>query len=366
MFAPRLGFAWDLGGDGRTLVKATYGRYNAEMADTFATPYNDNGPVTYTYRWSDPTRCDCYVPGTVNLNTNGPDFISLSGSSNNILNLDLKSPREHEITGSFEREVAPDTAVRVLYVYKRLLDTITTINVLRPYSTYNTALTVPVPGPDGKAGADAPTMKIYDYDPAYRGAAFVGNQMVNVPDSASDWYQTIEVTLNRRATGNWGVISSLSATRNHQWLTVGRGSSLAVPQSPNDLYFPINETWSLLYKLTDSYRLPYGMQVAGVFDIQPGAPGQRTALFSTPPSGFITVRLEPFGAQKGPVRSEANIRLSKAMKLVKGQLQLELDALNAFNSNSVWTTTYASGPTFGYATLIQSPRVLRFGVAYEF
>lgn len=226
----------DLGGRARSVAKATYSRYNSEMSDSFAAPYNKNGVVTYTYRWTHPTRCDCYVPGTVNLNTNGPDFITLSGSINNIQNPPLKSPREHEITGSFQRELMPGTAMRVVYVHKRMADDLTTVNVLRPYSAYTTALTVSTPGPDGSVGPSSPPMTIYDYDPAYSGSAFVGNEIVNRPDSGDDRYQTIEVTLNRRPAGKWGVITSFSATKNHRWLTSRgvRGSPAAVPTRRRD------------------------------------------------------------------------------------------------------------------------------------
>jgi outer membrane receptor protein involved in Fe transport len=365
-FAPRLGVAWDMTGSGKTVMKGTYGRYNAEMSETFAAPYNNNGVVATTYRWADPTHCDCYVPGTVDLNTNGPDFISVSGSSNNIQNPALKSPREHEVTGLIEHEVAPDVSVRGIYVYKRLLDDLTTTNTLRPYSAYDIALTLPAPSPSGLISSSSPTMTIYDFPITYRGSAFIANELVNRPDSGSDHFQTFEITLNKRQTGTWGIVTSFLATKNHRWLTSSSGTSLAVPQSPNDAYFPIDETWTMLYKMTGNSRLPYGAQVAGVFDVQKGAPGQRTAIFSTPQSGNITVRLEPFGAERGLMLREANIRLSKTLRFKLQRIQLALDILNAFNSNSVWMTSYASGPSFGAATLIQSPRILRFGIIYEF
>jgi hypothetical protein len=50
-------------------------------------------------------------------------------------------------------------------------------------------------------------------------------------------------------------------------------------------------------------------------------------------------------------------------------MQVSLTAsmtLNVLNSNPSWATTYASGPTFGYITSIQPPRIARFGVAFEF
>ena len=80
----------------------------------------------------------------------------------------------------------------------------------------------------------------------------------------------------------------------------------------------------------------------------------------------VTLRLEDYGTQTGVYRPSANLRLSKFLKLKKGELQLSIDALNAFNSNALWGYTYASGPTFGYGTAFTSPRALQFGVAYEF
>jgi hypothetical protein len=47
-------------------------------------------------------------------------------------------------------------------------------------------------------------------------------------------------------------------------------------------------------------------------------------------------------------------------------LDLSFDAINAFNANTPWSTTYTSGPTFGYASTIAGPRTLRFGAAFSF
>jgi len=80
----------------------------------------------------------------------------------------------------------------------------------------------------------------------------------------------------------------------------------------------------------------------------------------------VTLRLEPFGTQRGPRRTTANLRLSKYVRLKKGELQLTVDALNAFNTNTFWGMTFASGPTFGYGTSFTSPRALQFGIGYEF
>jgi hypothetical protein len=235
------------------------------------------------------------------------------------------------------------------------------------------------PGPDGNLATadDAGSVKIYDYNAAFRGASFVANEQLNRPSDRSDTYHTMEFTLNKRSVGSWGASTSFTMTKNHRYLAslASSASSTALPTSPNDDYFPIDETWSWGYKVSGSYRLPYDLSFSGVFDIQPGLKGQRTNIFrSVDPDGgtplrqlsTVTLRLEPYGAQTGPVRPAANLRLSKFVKLQRGSLQFSIDALNAFNTNAFWDMNFASGPTFAYGTAFTSPRALQFGAAYEF
>jgi outer membrane receptor protein involved in Fe transport len=355
-FAPRLGLAWDVTGDAKTVIKATASRYDMDVADSFAAQFNPNGVVQTYYRWNDPTHCDCYVPGTVNLDTNGPDFISLSGSANNIFNPNLKLNRIYEATASIDRELMAGMAIRVLYIFKDSADGIVTENVLRPYSAYNIPVTVHDPGPSGTA-TNGPLLTIYDYSPAFRGSAFIGQEELN--RSTSDSWNTFEVSLNKRA-GRWAALTSFSDTKDHRWLS-------PYTISPNDNLYPLDAVWNWVYKISGNYELPYGVQLGALFDIQNGLHLQRTNLFSgLPQSVTATIRMEPYGSESGPIRQEANIRLSKKVTLHKTTLNVSLDALNAFNSNSWWSISQQSGPTFDYATQIQSPRVLRFGAAFRF
>ena len=370
-WAPRFGTAFDLTGDGKTVIKATYGMYSTVMSDTFAQTFNQNSVAQTVYRWRDLDGNNDYTKGEANLDLNGPDFISTTAAANNIFNPDLQRPQQHEVTAVFDRELMPNMAGRVAYVYKRNVHAIASLNTLRPYSAYDLALKRRDPGPDGvlNTGDDAAgTVTIYDYNAAFRGAAFVGNKQFNRPDERADSYQTIELTLNKRNIGRWGASTSFSATRNHRFL-------VGLPSSPNDEYFPIDETWDLGYKVTGNYKLPYEVMFSGVFDIQPGFKGQRTYIFrSADPDGgtalrqlsTVTLRLEPYGSQQGPVRPTANVRLSKFLKLRKGQMQLTLDALNAFNTNTFWDMSFVSGPNFGYGLAFTSPRALQFGAAYDF
>jgi hypothetical protein len=361
-WAPRAAFALDVSGNGKTVVKGTYGLYNHDLPAAFAEVYNPNNAVVTTFRWHDLNGNSNYDPGEVNLDSNGPDFISLTGSANNIINPNLRQPHTHEITGSFERELRTNMSARMLYVYRHAVDDYQDVNVLRPYDVFTNQILRVDPGPDGLAGTadDGGNVTIYDYPTSYRGSAFVGNKRTNRPSDREDSYQTVEFTLNKRSAGRWGVLTSFLATKNHRWL-------VGIPQNPNDNYFPLDTTWAWGYKASGSYRLPYDVQFGALIDLQNGAYGQRTYSFrSIPQLSTVTLRLEPYGSQKGPLRSLINFRASKIFRLGKQTLQVDADALNAFNSNTAWITNYLSGPTFGYVTQIVSPRVVRLGVAYEF
>ena len=56
------------------------------------------------------------------------------------------------------------------------------------------------PGPDGVLGNgdDGGTVKVYDYNAAFRGAAFVANEQLNRPSDRSDDYHSLEFTLNKQ------------------------------------------------------------------------------------------------------------------------------------------------------------------------
>jgi hypothetical protein len=375
--APRIGAAFDLSGDGKTVVKASYGAYNHDWPYDFALTYNQNNVSITQFRWHDLNGDGAYQPGEVSLNLNSPDFITTVGANNNVVNPALKLPHTHEVTGSLERELPGHMSVRGLFVYKRVMDAYTTtFNTLRPYSVYDQMLRRRDPGPDGILGTadDGGLVTFYDYDPSYRGARFVANTAMNATDR-NDAFKNAEITLNRRPTGRWFAFTSFLATKNHRWL-------VPVVQSPNDNLFPLDETWSLAYRAAAGYELPHGVHLSTLYQAYNGIPGQRTYVFRTvdpdggpsiPSSGTLTLRMEPYGTRKGERRHIVNLRASKELKLgARRRLTIDIDAFNAFNSNVAWGgftspgINYASGPTFGYVTDIVPPRNLRFGLSMEF
>ena len=295
-------------------------------------------------------------------------------------------PHQTEITASLERELGQGLSIRGLYVFKRITDThfapnpniganpvATSVNTLRPYSVYDQVFRRRDPGPDGvlNSADDGDMIALYDYNPAYRGARFVGNMATNADKDRQDHFNNFEITLIKRPTGRWFANTSFLTTKNHRFLT-------PVIQTPNDLVNSIDETWDWSFRLAGGYNLPYGITVSALEATYSGLPRQRTNLFraidpaggpALPSSSTIVMRVEPFGTKRLPVRNILNLRVDKDFR-VGGNKKFSA-AVDAFNANAAWmeqnlTVIDASGPTYGFVTRIVTPRVVRFSIGYEF
>jgi len=366
--APRGAAAWDVTGTGKTVVKGTYGWFNVE--NILSADYNLNSPSATRYRWRDLNGNRNYDAGEVNLDTNGPDFISTTSSANSLLNRDLRLSHIHEVTASIEHELMSNMGVRGLYLYRRFGDQFASINVLRPYDAFNIPLSRRDPGPDGviNTGDDGGMVTIYDYAAAFAGSRFVGNKNVNRPEGREDFYQSIEGALSKRFSQVWSLQASYTATKYHRWIT-------AIAQSPNDEYFPLDTAWRWAMKINGNYDLPSGFGVGAIIEYLNSPLGQRTYVFrAADPLGgpalrqlaSVNLRLEPFGSRREKAVPLLNVRVGKKLGLAGREFQLSVDALNVINSNSIKVGSYVSGPSFASVTDVVPPRQIRFGAQFRF
>jgi hypothetical protein len=367
---PRVGLSWSL--NNRTVVKMTTGVYNYLWNEEDAGLYNLNAAASASFRWSDPDRNGDYTPGEVNLNLNGnPDFISISSPANRRINSDLVQPKTTEVTLGFERELAANMGLHLGYVYRHRQDYFSTPgpNELRPPSAYTIALNRRDPGPDGVLNTpdDGGVVTIYDYDAAFRGAAFVRNAIVNSPNT--DNIQTAEVALTKRSSSRWMAQSSFFVIKNNRWDVLNI-------DNPNQAYFPKDLTWDWGGNVSGSYSLPADVRLSAFVQTKAGAKGARTNIFrAADPDGgtplrqlaTVTLRLEPLGSERTPVMTSVNLRLGKEFRIGGGRaVGLDLDVFNLLNAATPSAATYASGPTFGYVTQVLDPRVVRVGGRLSF
>ena len=357
---PRVGVAYDVSGDGRTLVKATWGIFNYTIGDSFAGTYNGNSAATAQFRWSDPDGNNEYTPGEVNLDLDGPDFISITAARNNRINPDLKQPITYEYTVGIERELLPGLGIRALYVNKNRQDYFSNQNVLRPFDAYSVQTEHQDPGEDGRLGTadDGGIFTVYDYTDDLRGASNVATTRIN--SSLADKYQTIEFTVTKRASARWSAVASYWYTWADRYLDL-------VPDSPNNELFNKDDTTSWNATASVSYNLPYDMTAALNLQSRSGVYGQRTVRFRAANLGNVTLRAEPFGSRRSAAMNVLSVRATKRIQLGGGsRAAINLDMFNLNNSSAGVRVIYLSGGAFNQINEILAPRIMRLSFDYRF
>jgi hypothetical protein len=359
-WAPRIGLSYPLTADNRTVVKATYGRFNFALRASDSRTirnFNKNDYSATRYRWNDldgDRRLD--YPGELGT------FVNTEGGSSTVFNPDITQPKVDEATVHVEREISSGFSARVGYVYKRESNLFQLVNTARPYEVYDRPIANVDPGPDGVARTadDGPAITYFDYDPAFAGRAFERLTYINTP-GYTDRFHNFEIGVDKRLSNRWQMRGSYLATRKNVWIA-------GVPQTPNEEFFPKNETWETTFRMSGSYEAPLGIQASAVYEYQSGTPLARDALFrGLPQLSTVTLRMEELGSQRLPAVKLLNVRAAKRLRLFTTQaMTLQFDLYNALNTNDETARSVRSGPTYGRITAIIPPRVARLGVTYSF
>jgi hypothetical protein len=347
-FAPRLHATYALTRDGKTVIKGGWGRFVGIHGADDAAYLNKNQVTSSTFLWHNSAfngancvaaeTCPNYAPGEVNLNPNGPDFVSSTGTVQGILNPNERPPLSEEFSASIERELTPGFAVRLTTIYSRDHNLAEVINPLIPYSAYSIPVTGPNPFSPGQ------TFTYWNYPTSYRGAAFQASTRVNDP-LLTQIDKSFEVAASKRLSKKWLANASYSYTKLYQ---PGANSGA----NPNNQINTLNNTAEWSIKASGSYQLPFGVQASANLEVRSGAPWQETALFTgglTIPA--IVLPVQPLGAQYYDNLKLLDGRLRKEFRLSSNhKLGIGVDVFNLLNENTVTAITTLYGPTFGHVT----------------
>jgi len=369
--APKLGFAYDLTGDNRTVIKGFIGQSRWNSADTLSDQENPVGLARLRYAFlacaaGQTTGCDLNGDRLVSSPAELGAFQSTQGGAGFVrVDRDIIRPKSNEVSLNLEREIATGLSGRASWVYKNMRNVWSEIDVAR-LAGYTAPFTISDPGADRVVGtADDQTFQTRAL------AAGTGTDRVyKNNENANADFHTAEFALNRRFANKWMLLTSVGYT----WSTMvhGAGGGRVSVYRPFDLMFGDNgkETstvWN--YKIIGRYVLPFDVGFSGSWKVQSGFNYARTISVTMPVEGAQTIRVQPIDANRYPSVSILDLRLDKSFDLGKfGKVQPMLDVFNALNSGvptTVRTTNTATAP-FNDVTAILNPRVIRFGFRFNF
>jgi len=359
-WGPRIGASYDLTGDAKTLVKASFGQFWLYPGADFASSINPNSATWYRqFRWAtDLNRNGVWDPGE-----EGALLGVSGGAASTALDRDLQNTFTRQVTTYVEREVAANFGVRSGFVWNGRRQVRTTIRADRPFDGYSVPVTIRDPGPDGRAGTsdDGATLTAFNLGAQYVGLAAV-NLTTNLPDTANSDYYTWEITATKRETGTWSLLASFAETWSRE-TNLGGGASF----TPNALISTdggrlVYKTWQ--GKINASVRLPFDLRVTPIFRHQSGTPFGRTFV-ATLNYGNATILSEPFSAERTPNINVLDVRSEKAFAVNRSRVVGFFDVYNIFNTNAEQALSVSSGSSFQRPTAITPPRIARVGVKLQ-
>jgi carboxypeptidase family protein len=381
--SPRLGFAWDLNGRGKTVLKAFYGRYAYNPSADVADRENPVGAaqIRYEFRPCTPGQtsgCDLngnkLVDGRQEL---GRELQRLGGAGFVTIDRDIQHPYGQEFSTSLEHELFPSVSLRGSYVFKGNRNEWAEVDLAR-VNAYTIPFTYRDVGADNQAGtADDQVIQLFDRPrDAPSNRVYTNPGRVGLPSFDSD-YHTVEFAVNRRMKDRWMLLTSFE----HTWANDFRNpaqastSNLAVMRHataylwrPNQRLLGSQASTMWNFKLVGRYEFPLGFSAAASYKLQSGFPWARAISVTLPNAGAETIFAEPIDANRAPNVGILDFRAEKAFALGgrRGRLVAMLDVFNATNADTVTNFRNVTGPRFMELIALLDPRIVRFGLRYQF
>jgi hypothetical protein len=389
-WAPRVSGAYDLFGTGRTILKASVGKYFDQVGTGTPGP-NPNGTVSQTYGWTDSDGDFVFDKG--NAVWNGTRYVggefgtgTFTTSIPNINTFDDKRRRTYrvEATAGVDHELAPGLALQSTYIYRREYDPYVSVEAnIADWPNLFTQVQVTEPGRDGQTGtADDGVLTVYSQKPG----TVLSSSNIN-DDRLGVHYHGLEFTGTKRYANGLAFLAGYTYSHETQ--------ELVSLNNPNNAYVNANGISGGRrhnFKASGSYMFPHRITFGANFRISSGRPFTRTVQIpgcsatvttNCVNQGNTTVNAEPRGSFELPALATLDLRAGRIFNLQGQRFELSMDVYNVTNSNVVFNVRSGTGttnvryandptqpvtpiPTFNSPTGILGPRIIRFNVTYWF
>ena len=399
-WGPRLSVTYDLFGNGKTSVHASYSYYFAtkitlanSLGGLFSQPalrwgVNASSGACVTTAgascWNDANKDSIIqvnelIGSPTATGTGAARFNTVTGvfgPAGNIVDPSAKIGRTREFVAGVQHELIANLAVGVDYIYRKYdRGTATYLIGTQPgegrqslAALYGAAQT----WVDATTGLSAPYYTI----PSTTVIPTGGN--ITVTNPAYQVYNGVDFTMNKRFSNKWQGQIAVTIQDNPQY------SPDFTFTNPTGVVFQngFSTLQRYLIKANGAYQLPFDIMVSANLNINDGAtrtlsisgPGQISSGINSVGTAqtvtYNTLRFENDGTTRFKPTSLLDMGAQKtfAFRGGKNRLKLMLDAFNVFNINTI--TTYSSNnrsaTAFTQPTAIVPPRVFRIGGSISF
>ena len=264
---PRVSLVYDITGEGRLALKASYGHYAGSGSGSGILPgdsarhVNPAGTTSWTYEWDGTIP---FVPDNgpdgIFGNTDDPEYLSGGGGAGvqtTFLADGLQAEWTEEFTAGIDIGISRNYSFRFNTARKVDYRNQKDIDRNLPFSAYTDVVYGVDPGRDNiKGTSDDGTVEAWSVP---RSHPFFGDEIEDVinalPNEGNDHYHGYEFTFNKQYSDGWSLMVSAGTN-----LRKTRANN---PTNPNQLLYSYanqHNTWNKSIKVNGIYELPFGLQ----------------------------------------------------------------------------------------------------------
>jgi len=368
--APRIGVSYDPMGDGKTAIKAFYGRYYFNYADSFSA-VDPGGANWQQFKFNDLNGNRLY-DGPQEIGT----LVASGGGSSTTLDPNIKLPFTDEFDLSVQRQFWGESSFRVAYVRKMSRDQFATYNAswLGQFTVPVTEIVTLSSIDQGVTGRQA--FNVFDVPGSLKGV--VNNAIATMPSSVNNGaynYDTIEFAFNKRFRKGLFLDSSVDWTRRDDLRANTSSTSPLTQSDPIATGFYLNAfptvpnrqvTSAWQFHLSSRYELPYDIGLGANLQVQSGWEYARRITVSLPNSGSQSFWMTNFDQNRSDTVPLLNLRVDKGFNFAGHRLTGMLDVFNVLNSASITNFNIFNGSRYNQVIQPLDPITLQIGVRFEF
>ena len=370
--APRLGIVIPLTPRRGAALKISFSRYYYTLPLSYLSYGNPHALSGLAHQWE-----DVNGDGRFQASETGA-LIRREGPFHSLIDPDLKRPRTDEYGISFITGFGRSWSLSLSGFARNTTNLVNTLNVGVPFDSYIPEYHIDI-GDDRVAHTyDDLVFTVFNQDPKTLGEDFY--LLTNVEAGTRNTiYYGADFTIIKRFGGSLTFFLSLTATQADGDTNPGNteyqnddgviGSLFNDPNSLINARGRVRFDRAYTGRLGIQYRAPWGIRCACLIKYYDGQPYARKIVIQGFNQGPFFIQANPRGVSRYEYNRTIDVRIEKMFRLGgSSRLRIILDGFNILNRGLATEENEWTRPEYPerHATEIQSPRVFRLGLTFEF